>query len=106
MGFKEDPDAYDNFVAMVCFFFELNGTYMYVLISINTKMVEAFNNARSQDTNLAHYEVPTFIPLDPLVDVVQPPITNNKSTRGFNHPIVGKLLCPLWLIPEYEEDPM
>ena len=28
MGFKEDPDAYDNFVAMVCFFFELNGAYM------------------------------------------------------------------------------
>lgn len=27
-GFKEDPDAYDNFVAMVCFF-ELNGAYIY-----------------------------------------------------------------------------
>ena len=69
-------------------------------------MVEAFNNARSQDTNLARYEVPTFVPLDALVDIVQPPITNNKSTWGFNHPITGKLLCPLQLIPEYEEDPM
>ena len=42
-------------------------------------MVEAFGNARAQDTNSARYEVPTFVPLDPLVDVVQPPITNNKS---------------------------
>jgi hypothetical protein len=28
MGFKEDPDAYDNFVSMVRFF-ELNGAYMH-----------------------------------------------------------------------------
>jgi len=69
-------------------------------------MVEAFGNARSQDTNSARYEVPTFVPLDPLMDVVQPPITNTKSARGFNHPIVGKLLCPLQLHQEYEADPM
>ena len=69
-------------------------------------MVEAFNNARSQDTNSARYELPTYVPLDPLVDVVQPPITSVKSARGFNHPVVGKLLCPLRLIPEYETDPM
>ena len=42
-------------------------------------MVAAFSNARTQDTNSARYEVPTFIPLDPVVDVVQPPITNNKT---------------------------
>jgi hypothetical protein len=78
---------------------------IYALISINTKMVESFNNARSQDSNSARYEVPTFVPLDPLVDVVEPPITNNKSARGFNHPVVGKLLCPLRLIPEYETNP-
>ena len=28
LGFKEDPDAYDNFVVMVCFF-ELNCAYMH-----------------------------------------------------------------------------
>jgi hypothetical protein len=77
MGFKEDPDAYDDFVAMVRFFrIEWR---IYSLIFINIKMVESFNNARSQDTNSARYEVPTFVPLDPLVDVVQPPITNHKS---------------------------
>jgi len=69
-------------------------------------MVEASGSARAQDTNSARYAVPTFVPLDPLVDVVQPPITTNKSARGFNHPIVGKLLCPLRLLPEYEADPM
>ena len=31
---------------------------------------------------------------------------SNKSAQGFNHPIVGKLLCPLWFLPEYEADPM
>ena len=69
-------------------------------------MIESFGNARALDTNAARYGVPTFVPLDPLVDVVQPPITNDKSARGFNHPIVGKLLCPLRLLPEYEADPM
>ena len=69
-------------------------------------MVDTFGTARASDTNSAHYEVATFIPLDPLVDVVQPPITSNKSAQGFNHPVVGKLLCPLRLLPEYEEDPM
>ena len=69
-------------------------------------MVDAFGSARATDTNSAHYEVPAFVPLDPLVDVVQPPITKNKSSRGFNHPVVGKLLCPLRLLPEYEEDPV
>ena len=105
LGFKEDPDAYDNFVIIVCFF-EWIDWCIYALISINTKMVEAFGNARASDTNSAHYETPTFIPLDPLVDIVQPPITSNKSTQGFNHPVVGKLLCPLRLLLEYEEDPM
>jgi hypothetical protein len=69
-------------------------------------MAEAFGNARAQDTNSVHYDVPTFVPLDPLVDVVQPPITNHKSARGFNHLVVGKLLCPLRLLPEYEADPV
>ena len=76
--------------------------HIYASISINRKMVESFNNARSQDSNSARYGVPTFVPLDPQVDVVEPPITNNKSVWGFNHPVVGKLLCPLRLIPEYE----
>ena len=42
-------------------------------------MIESFGNARALDTNAARYGVPTFVPLDPLVDVVQPPITNDKS---------------------------
>ena len=56
--------------------------HIYASISINTKMVESFNNARSQDSNSgysARYGVPTFVPLDPHVDAVEPPITNNKS---------------------------
>lgn len=69
-------------------------------------MIQSFGNARADDTHTARYGVPTFVPLDPLVDVVQPPITDVKSARGFNHPIIGKLLCPLQLLPEYEADPM
>lgn len=34
MGFKEDPDAYDNFIVMV-HFFEFIGTYMHWLLSIS-----------------------------------------------------------------------
>ena len=69
-------------------------------------MVESFGNARAEDTNSACYGVPMFVPLNPLVDVMQPPISNVKSACGFNHPIVGKLLCPLQLLPEYKVDLM
>ena len=48
-------------------------------------MTESFNNARTQDANSVPQPVPTFVPLDPLMDVVQPPITDDKSTRGLNH---------------------
>ena len=54
-------------------------------------MTETFNNARTQDTNSAPQPVPMFVPLDLLMyvaDVVQPPITDDKPTRGLNHAIV------------------
>ena len=67
-------------------------------------MVESFGNARAEDTNSTCYGVSTFVPLNPLVDIMQPPITNVKSAYGFSHPVVGRLLCPLWLLPEYKVD--
>jgi hypothetical protein len=70
-------------------------------------MVEAFGNARAQDTNSARYEVPRFVPLDPLVDVVQPPspmtcLPKLQSSRRWQTDVPPGLR----LMPEYEKDPI
>lgn len=63
-------------------------------------------DARAQDTNLIRYEVPKYIPLDYKTASVMPPITGGeKSTRGFSHPVIAKLLCPLRYHGRFQADP-
>ena len=46
--------------------------------------------ARAQDTNILHYKIPKFIPLDYKTDVVMPPTTGgDKSGQGFSHPVMS-----------------
>ena len=74
------------------FFFKLNGAYIHWFL-----LIWSINNAslRLQDSNSACCKVRTFFPLDPLDGVVQPPLTNNNSARGFNVALVfcGFVMC-------------
>jgi uncharacterized protein DUF6698 len=64
-------------------------------------------DARAQDTNIIRYEIPKYIPLNYKTDPLVPPITRGeKSGRGFSHPAIAKLLCPLRYLDRFQADPM
>ena len=108
-AFKEEPEAYINFIAIVCyFFFGILHLYAHILIlGFFFQLVRAMGEARAQDTNILRYEVPKFIPLNYKTDSVMPPITGGeKSGRGFSHPATGRLLCPLRYLDRFDFDPM
>jgi hypothetical protein len=65
------------------------------------------NEARSQDINTVRYAIGETLPLDPLKDVITPPIIGSKkSIRGWNHNMTAAALCPLRLRAEFDEDPL
>jgi hypothetical protein len=104
-AFKQEPDAYDSFVAIVDFF---SSSIFCTYMRINPlQLVHAMGDARAQDTNLIRYEIPKYIPLNYKTESLMPPITGGeKSGRGFAHPVIGKLLCPLRYLDRFKDDPM
>lgn len=44
---------------------------------------------------------------NPVTDVLQPPIPDSpyKSDRGFHHPVIAKLLCPVSVLDDFNLDP-
>jgi hypothetical protein len=70
-------------------------------------MVEAAKGARSDDTGGLKMKAALYIPLKAKLDTCIPPITNekSKSDRGFNHPMISRLLCPQKLLDRYDKDP-
>jgi hypothetical protein len=70
-------------------------------------MVDAAKGARSDDTGGLKMKAVLYIPLKPKLDTCIPPITNekSKSDRGFNHPMISRLLCPRKLLDQYDTDP-
>lgn len=50
--------------------------------------------ARYEDTSTLKRTIVSFIALDPAVTPVVPPLPENrKELRGFNHPMIARLLC-------------
>jgi hypothetical protein len=41
-------------------------------------------------------------------DTLTPPIPKSKmkSDRGFNHPVIARMLCPRAVLNEFDEDPL
>ncbi|THV04619.1 hypothetical protein K435DRAFT_790836 [Dendrothele bispora CBS 962.96] len=54
------------------------------------------HDARREDLNKLKSLASTFIPVNPHVDPLIPPLTSSrgKSDRGINHPIIAALFCP------------
>jgi hypothetical protein len=71
------------------------------------QMVDAAKGARSDDTGGLKMKVVLYIAFNPKQDPCIPPITNkkSKSDRGFNHPMIARLLCPRRLLDQYDMDP-
>jgi hypothetical protein len=70
-------------------------------------MVDAGKGARADDTGGLKMKAAMYIPLNPRQEACFPPITNekSKSNRGFNHPMIARLLCPRKLLDQYDMNP-
>ena len=105
---KSDPPSLMALIAKVC-------TYMrfYVLLSLNsTKISEAANSARADDTGKLKFSILNYIYEDLKVgskfknhhgfETLLP--NDPKDDRGFRHLDTADLLCPLRLNEEFEAD--
>ena len=59
---------------------------------------------RSADANRLKTNTADYAPLDPNVENVVLSVGRSKMDRGFNHPVLGRLLIPVNLLAEYNED--
>jgi hypothetical protein len=66
----------------------------------------AAGDARSEDCGSLKHNGIAYLPLDPEVDIIQPPICkeHTKAMRGFNHMITARLLCPKRYLWEFDND--
>lgn len=62
--------------------------------------------ARTEDTSMAKTLAVEILGLDPVTDVVVPPIPpKQKHGRGFNHPMTARLLCPRKDLTLFDSNP-
>ena len=60
-----------------------------------------------EDTSSLKHGCIFYIIRDPTMMAVSPPITRDhlKSFRGFNHPAIAQLLCPINLLEDFDTAP-
>ena len=68
-------------------------------------MANVSNATRSDDTNGLRVRVESYAARNPSVARLDPPLGDKKTTYGFRHPQLARLLCPAKHISEYDEDP-
>jgi hypothetical protein len=71
-------------------------------------MNKALRGARSDDCGSLREAGLTYVAIDTLSKVLEPPILPGNAklgTQGFYHPVLGRLLCPLKYIEEFDTDP-
>ena len=62
--------------------------------------------ARSADTSSIKRELNLYTPFDHTQKPLEPSVgPNDKSAFGFNHKQLGRLLCPVNMVDEYDLDP-
>lgn len=75
-------------------------------LTVHVKIKEHFLGARQNDTTKLKKAGLAYIPLNPLVEHLEPPLMgNHKSERGTQHPMIAKMLCPARLIKDFEANP-
>ncbi|KAG2004884.1 hypothetical protein CC2G_003392 [Coprinopsis cinerea AmutBmut pab1-1] len=71
------------------------------------EMRDQANSGRNDDSKSLKSDIIAYIPLDPNIDHVNPPIVkgSSKAMRGYNHDVTGGLLVPLELFDEWQKNP-
>lgn len=69
-------------------------------------MIKAVGDARSDDSNSIKDKTDRLVVADPENEALLPPIDSRgyKADRGFNHPILGKMLAPMSLSYENRDN--
>ena len=71
--------------------------------------MKGMSDQRSMDLGVVKHACLTYVPLDmqdkdqALVPSI--PKTEDKSSRGFNHPQIARILCPRKRLSEFNTDP-
>lgn len=71
-------------------------------------MTSAISAARSDDCGSLKDIGLTYAALEAGMITLVPsitPRTSKSATRGWNHPVLGRLLCPAKYLTEFDEDP-
>ncbi|KAF5323153.1 hypothetical protein D9758_017817 [Tetrapyrgos nigripes] len=81
---------------------DTRGLQLFIKMIIRTAKA-----ARGTDTKNFKDAISDYIPCDPTIDVLQPPISASplKSDRGFNHRMIAPLLVPWHQYAVYKENP-
>ncbi|KAA1471035.1 hypothetical protein DENSPDRAFT_836974 [Dentipellis sp. KUC8613] len=71
------------------------------------RITQAANSARTDDAGSLRYVGLNYVPRELHKDALIPPIPKQatKADRGFNHPMLARLLCPRKLLEQFDEDP-
>lgn len=72
-------------------------------------MSNAMSEARTELTGTIKWAIGDYIPFKPMDTPLTPPLlkigTTSKADRGFRHPTIGRLMCPLKYLEEFDKDP-
>jgi hypothetical protein len=71
-------------------------------------MNKALGGARSDDCGSLREMGLSYVAIDTETKTLDPPILPRSAkvgTRGFYHPVLGRLLCPLKYIKDFDADP-
>ena len=77
------------------------------LTEVNHQPATTSNNAGSEDTGSLHYAILGYIPQDLCKDKLEPALLmdHSKVLHGFHQAMTVRLLCPMWLIEEFDQNP-
>jgi len=95
---KDFVDGYKHIVD-----FGENDEELEALIAIINKQA---GEARTSDSGKLKHDGILYVPRNPQIDTLKPPIpkSTSKANRGFNHPVAARMLCPRYLLEDFDND--
>ena len=83
---------------------QLSFFLIFLMLHICAQIKRGMLNSRSMDANRLKTHTANYAPLDPENERVVLCTGRSKMDRGFNHPVLGRLLLPVDLLGEYDRN--
>jgi hypothetical protein len=71
-------------------------------------MMKAMGEARSQDASSLREKILAYVAACSVTETLEPPIkpgAKKSDTRGWNHPMLARLLVPIQHLEQFDLDP-